>query len=765
MDLHTSPDMGVQINQQNQYNRDRDKIWNLNDRADPEDDRRIEEIAAQLSLDPIVCRVLYHRGYRDGDAMLSFFRQTEERMHDPFLLADLKPAIRRIQQAVSNGEKIAIYGDYDVDGVTSVSMLYLYLQELGADVCYYIPSRCKEGYGVSAGAIDRLCDEQQVRLIITVDTGITANEEVLYAKTRGVDMVITDHHECHAELPQAVAVVNPHRPDCAYPFKDLAGVGVVFKLLCGMEITYALEAGESAMTGVRSVCERFADLAAIGTIADVMPIIDENRLIVTFGLRMIAQTKRKGLAALIDASLPATKTIAGQSVPLSEEERATQRKKRINSGFIGFGIAPRINAAGRISNASRAVELLLAQTEEQAKKLALELCEINLRRQIEENRVAEEAYAMIEQNFNFADDRVIILDHDHWPQGIIGIVSSRITERYGLPSILISFDGAVHGGGPTPEDIGKGSGRSIKGLNLVEALAHCETELVRFGGHELAAGLSIQRNQINYFTTRMNQYARERLSDDDLTVHLDADCELTTADLTLSLAEQLEQMEPFGVANPVPQFILRDVIITRIIPMGSGKHTKLIVAKDGFSVVAVYFGMPTARFPFALHDRVDILFRLNINEYQNERTLQLFLQDVHTAQSYQNEQERMMARYREICAGDFFDDEEEQVIPTREDCAQLYTILRREYRQGHTAYSDRSLLTLLQELCPGRFHYAKLKFILRIFQELNICGVMEPQEGYYIFDIFFNPNKTSIDKSSILKKLRSQCRKKTEPTS
>ncbi len=746
---------------QKHIRRDRDKIWSLHDTGSPEDARTIAEIAEQLDLEPICCRVLYHRGYRSAEAMLAFLRQSEEKMHDPFLLSDIVPAVERIRRAVAGGEKIAIYGDYDVDGVTSVSMLYLYLKEQGADVCYYIPSRCKEGYGVSAGAIDYLADEEKISLMITVDTGITANDEVLYAQSRGIDTVITDHHECHAELPLAVAVVNPHRPDCPYPFKELAGVGVVFKLLCAMEITRCREAGQPAIEGVRRICEKYADLTAIGTIADVMPIVDENRLIVTLGLRMIANTHRKGLSALIDASLPTTKSVGGVSVPLSDAERASQRQKRINSGFIGFGIAPRINAAGRISNASRAVELMLAEDEEEAKALAMELCEINLQRQIEENRVAEQAYEMIEQNFDFENDRVIILDNDHWAQGIIGIVSSRITERYGLPSILISFDGAIKGPAPTPEDIGKGSGRSIKGMNLVEALAHCQGELVRFGGHELAAGLSIQRGSINYFTTLMNQYARERLSEDDLAVHLDADCELTVNDLTLSLAEQLNLLEPFGVANPVPQFVLRDVTLTRVIPMGNGKHTKLIVQKDGASIVAVYFGMSSARFPYRVNDRVDLLFRLNINEYQNERTLQLFVQDIHLSDAYLALQSGEKQRYDEICAGASFDEETEHILPSRDDCATLYTVLRREYRQGHAAYSERTLLNVVQEAAPGKFNYIKLKFILRIFQELNICGVMEPQQGYYIFDIYFTPNKTSIDKSSILRKLRSQCHKKT----
>ena len=550
----------------------RNKIWTELG-ADDAEAACVRKIADEVGILPLTARVLYNRGCHSPEQARAFLQMSDEKMHDPFLLCDIEKAVARIRRAVEQKERIAIYGDYDVDGVTSVSLLYLVLSGMGADVGYYIPSRTRDGYGVSCAAIDMLAKQRQVKLIVTVDTGITAVEETAYARERGIDMVITDHHECHAELPDACAVVNPHRPDCDYPFRELAGVGVVFKLLCAYEMTLCAERGEPVVEGVRRVCDAYADLVALGTIADVMPIVDENRIIVAYGLRKIAGNCRPGLSALIDATLPSTKMRGGFPVPLTPQERAEGRRKRINSGFIGFGIAPRINAAGRMSSASEAVELLLSDTEESARTLAQRLCEVNARRQVEENRVAEQAYRMIEETLDPENDRVIVLEDDTWPQGIVGIVASRVTERYGLPSILISFDGATRGY-PCADDIGKGSGRSVKGMNLVEALMACEPLLVRFGGHELAAGMSIQRGNIERFRRRINEYARQRLCDEELAVHLDADCEVEPGELTMELAQELNLLEPFGVSNPVPQFILRDMRVERVTPLGGGKHTK-----------------------------------------------------------------------------------------------------------------------------------------------------------------------------------------------
>ena len=405
----------------------------------------IQNIGDTLAISPILASLLYSRGYRTPEEARRFIRMESELLCDPFLLADIDKAILRIQKALHENERIVIYGDYDVDGVTAVSTLYLYLKSKGAVIDYYIPNRAGEGYGVSVGAINKLA-EKGVDLIITVDTGITAAEEVAYAKTLGIDTVVTDHHECRTALPEAVAVVNPHRPDCPYPFKELAGVGVVFKLICAFEERYT---GDSRRECVARMCQEYADLVAIGTIADVMPIKEENRLIVSYGLGRMEKARRVGISALMNA-------VTGQTEPSKSRYKS---EPKITSGYIGYTLAPRLNAAGRIRSASVAVELFLTNDPERAKAIAEELCEANRERQVEENRITAAAFEKIEREHDFERDPVIVLDDDGWHHGVSGIVSSRVTERYGLPSILVSFEG--NGEENSAADIGKGSGRSI----------------------------------------------------------------------------------------------------------------------------------------------------------------------------------------------------------------------------------------------------------------------------------------------------------------
>ena len=724
------------------------KKWALRYSAgDAKVDAEIAALSEQTGLSLIMSRLLYTRGYRTPKEVNAFFRQEEVCLHDPYLMCDVAPAVERVAAAIDRGEKIAIYGDYDVDGVTSVSLLYLYLTSYGADVGYYIPSRTKEGYGLSKPAIDTL-HARGVELMITVDTGITAIEEIEYARQLGIDTVVTDHHECRAELPQACAVVNPHRADDAYPFKELAGVGVIFKLVCAFEMAQCRRRGESEMDGVRRVCREYADLVAIGTIADVMPVVDENRLIVTLGLLMLENTSRLGLRALIEAA-------SGNKMG---EGSKYLKKRKINSSFIGFTIAPRMNAAGRVSSASIAVELLLSQNEDTARALAEELCDLNLQRQSEENRIAETAYRKIEKTMDAENNLVIVIDDDEWMQGIIGIVSSRITERYGLPSILISFDGSVNGS-PSPDDIGKGSGRSVKGMNLVEALTDSEELLVRFGGHELAAGLSIRRADIDAFRKKINRYAASCLDEDTLSISLEADCEVQIKDLTLNLAQQLASMEPFGISNPVPNFILCDARIRRIIPMGGGKHMRMILEKDGIEMTAVRFGVTAEDFSaFEVGELIDVLFQLNVNEYQGVTSVQMILQDVRCAKSEERTYLEQSLRYEELRAGASFD-ESESVLPSRDDIAVVFTALRREFRAGRSTFSMRHLLLLLENRGHGYIGYIKLKFIIRIMQELQICDVMEPQPDTYLFEFQYQPTKTSIEKSYILRRLKNQMRR------
>lgn len=711
--------------------------------GNPEADACVAQISRDAGVSELLSKLLYVRGYRSAQEAARFLRMETVLLHDPFLLTDMQLAVERVEQAIERREKIAIYGDYDVDGVTSVSLLYLYLSGLGADIGYYIPCRSTEGYGMSVSAMDRL-HGQGVSLIVTVDTGITATVETAYAASLGMDVVITDHHECRDELPRACAVVNPHRPGDRYPFRDLAGVGVVFKLVCALEMAHCRRNGIPETDGIRRVCMSYADLVAIGTVADVMPVTDENRLMISLGLRRMEESCRLGVEALLDAAS------AGK-------DRGKQKsRKKVTSTMIGFVIAPRMNAAGRISRASIAVELLLAEKREEADRLAEQLCELNAERQAEENRIAQSAYAKLEMLPPEARSCVLVLDDDSWHQGVIGIVSSRMTERYGMPSVLITYDGAT-GSMPTSADVGMGSGRSVKGLNLVEALGACEDLLVRYGGHELAAGLCIRRGDVAAFRERINRYAQERLTEDMRCIRLEADCELSVHELTLAHAEELDLLEPFGVSNPVPCFILRDARLVRIVPMGGGKHLRFILEKNGQAINAVWFGRSAADLPVEPSDSVDLFFQLNINEYQGNKSVQLIVQDMALSRCVCEQYEAQARRYGEICAGAEYG-EDEQVCPSREDVAAVYTYLRQEFRAGHTSFPIRRLMRAVRSPDGGSFGYIKLKFIIRILQELQICGVSEPVPDHFLFDIFY-PTKTNLENSSILRRLREQQKK------
>ncbi len=720
----------------------REKVWNeLYVFGNEQSDGIVRDMAEKLGRSRLFAVLLYNRGYRSAEDAERFLHFKEADFHDPYLLADMDKAVERVLLAVSRGEKICIYGDYDVDGVTSVSMLYLYLDSMGADVCMKIPKREGEGYGVSCAAVEALANEG-VKLIITVDTGITAGAEVEYAKTLGVDFVVTDHHECRNELPNACAVVNPHRPDCPYPFKELAGVGVVFKLVCACAMKKCREQGRAVVEGVRDACLTYADLTALGTIADVMPIVDENRLIVRIGLHRMEQSPRAGIKALIDVS---------SAKKVGEDNK----KRKINSNFIGFGLAPRINAAGRISDASIAVKMLLSTDEDEAYAYAEELCAINKRRQVEENRIAEQAYAMIEDIADLDKNPVIVLDSNEWQQGIIGIVSSKITEKYGLPSILISFDGSV-GLEESAFDDGKGSGRSIKGLNLVEALAHCEDLLVKYGGHELAAGLTVKRGNLDEFCCRINEYAREHLDEEAFKIKLDADCEISMADVSVKFAKELQYLEPYGTGNATPLFIMRNVTVRRVSTTRGGDHTRLLVEKDNITVSAMYFGKHPIELGFEAGDTVDLLFNIDINDYKDVVSAQMIVRDARLAEEYTAKMAEEKKRYAQIRGGERYL-AAENILPDREDCAKVYMLLRREYRSGNSLTDTKRVLRELNASDSKKINYVKLKYIFEILNELRICEISELDSDIYSFEVIFQANKTSIDKSAILKKLRSQC--------
>jgi len=699
-------------------------------------------ISANLGVTLPTAMLLCNRGCKTPDEARDFLSKKTEQLHDPFEMKDMDSAVDRILEAVETKEKIVIYGDYDVDGVTSVSSLYLFLKGLGADVSYYIPSRLGEGYGMSEASVRKLAESGK-HLIITVDTGITATAEARLVKELGMELIVTDHHECYSEIPDAVAVVNPKRPDCSYPFKELAGVGVVFKLLCALESV--IHGEQSLVQCVRRVARDYGDLVAIGTVADVMPIRDENRLIVSYGIALMEAEARPGLVELMEA----TRT---------DSSKYSGAKKKITAALIGYTIAPRINAAGRIRNASLAVDLFLAEDCEQAAPIARELCEINRERQNEENAIVDAAYAQITANHDFEKNPVIVLDNETWHHGIIGIVASRITERYNCPSILVSFEGNenVH----TPEnenwlqDVGKGSGRSVKGMNLVEALGECADLLEKFGGHELAAGLTIRRENLEAFKERINTYARECLKDIDCTPAIEAECELTHEEVTMEQVNELYYLEPFGVSNPVPVFYMDHLPITEMVAVGGGKHVRMTLKIGQQNVCAMAFRMGVSDIDAYPGDVVDILFTMDINEFQGNRTLQLIVKDIRlTSEIYEAEMtdrtlsDKLMVG--EECPLSI--SEQLRLIPTREECGIIYNQIRYDMTVHHHVYSLRAFRDKLKNKGHS-FSVGKLRLILQILDELHLID-MTLDDDIYVFERVPAAAKTNLENSPLYKRL------------
>ncbi len=722
-------------------NEKKEKNWLIKSANNSEYQASVDTIASALGISPVVAKLLYNRGYTDELSAKAFVYMESEMLLNPFKMKDVEQGIAAIRSAIERGEKITVYGDYDVDGVTSVCTLYLYLKSLGADVEYYIPNRTGEGYGVSTQAID-VIKANGSNIVITVDTGTTAVEEVEYAKSIGVNFIITDHHECRSDLPSALAVINPHRPDCEYPFKELAGVGVVFKLICAYEERIL---GKSRKEAAEKIFARYADLVAIGTIADVMPIKEENRIIVKYGLAMIENTDRIGLAALIEAASAK-----------NDAQRSVQRKKKtkITSGYIGYTLAPRINAAGRIKTASMAVELFLSDDRARAKEIAEELCRTNKERQAEENKIMQEAYKKIEE-YDIEKNPVIVLDADNWHHGVIGIVASRITEKYVRPAILVSFEGN-EGDTPSLEDMGKGSGRSIKGMNLVDALCHCSDHLVKFGGHELAAGLSVTRNELENFRRKINEYALANLCDNDMVHTVEADCELEFSDVNLALAKGIQLLEPYGVANPIPGFVLRGVTVNEIVGISEGKHTRFFFGNGKYHLSAMYFSVGPSALNIYVGDKVDILFNIDVNEWGGRENVQLIIRDIKHSVSLKDQIRLERQKFEEIKNGAPFASED-NVLPSREDFATVYKFLQSSVRSNIDVISHRDIISKLKQSDPGcNIGYVKLKIIIMVFKELNIINIEDVADEVYKFKLHYSTTKTKLDKSTLLRRLRSQ---------
>jgi single-stranded-DNA-specific exonuclease len=717
----------------------KNKIWVTREL----DEAAVLRIAAEIGCSKTLAALIYNRGFTEPSDAKEFLEKSQEILHDPFLFNGMDLACARIVRALNEGEKITIYGDYDVDGVTSVSILYLYLKSKGASVDYYIPSRKGEGYGVSSEAIDTLL-ARGTTLIITVDTGVTALNEVNYAQTLGIDVVVTDHHECTDELPNAVAVINPKRHDTTYPFANLAGVGVAFKLLCALEAT--LE-NISITDATRKVAYSYSDLAAIGTVADVMPVIDENRIIISLGLAIAEKTKNVGLRELIDVC----KNGEGKSV----KQRGT---KKISSGFVGFTVAPRINAAGRIAIADHAVQLFLETDTQRAKILAERLCEYNKERQHMENLIADEAYACVENGDEYKDKGILVLDGNTWNSGVIGIVSSRVSERYYLPSILITFE---DNDDPTsPEAIGKGSGRSVGGMNLVGALNYCSDLLEKYGGHELAAGLSIKRKNLPLFKERINEYAREYFKNVLPQNNLNIDYEIAFDELSLSLAREISHLEPYGVSNPTPVFASYGLTLTGITPVGMNRHLKLTLECEKKKINSMLFSKTPAELDLTWGDTVDIAYTIDINEFNGIESLQVNIKDIRLSQTTRELEARLDSEYCGVKSGETTLSADD-IIPSRDEFGYVYQYLQTSARYGKSYYRYLKLLDDISDYNKRRafdiepnYNYTKIKTIIKVFRELNVVSIDEIDDFSFEFKFLSSKIKTSLDKSNILKKLK-----------
>lgn len=569
---------------------DESKQWIINGIPEEKEyiiEEKVSKLSNKCEISPLLTKVFLSRGIEEEDYIKKFLNPSMDDLYDPFLLKDMEKAVDRIISAIRSKERIIIFGDYDVDGITSTSILYDFLSKCGANVGYYIPDRKEEGYGLSLGAIQKVI-EDGASLIVTVDCGITAFEEVKYIIDNHVDIIITDHHECKEELPKAYAMVNPCRHDCTYPFKELAGVGVVFKLVKALSIKLNLEDPSA----------NYIDLVALGTVADVVTLLDENRIIVKYGLEKIKNTSNKGLKALID--------ISGVN------------DKPITSYTIGFVLAPRLNAAGRIGDASRAVKLLITEDENEAIAISKELNEQNIQRQDTEQQILSDVLSKIESSVDLEKEKVIVVSGEGWHHGIIGIVASRVTESFYRPCILIAVE----------EGIGKASGRSIAGFNLFEALTHCANLLEKFGGHELAAGLTIKEENIEEFKKLINEYADNKLKDSDLIPKIKIDVEVTKEDISLDSVKELELLSPFGIGNPSPVFAYKNLMIENIRTVGNDKHIKLKFKDKDTCIDAIGFNKGHLVESYNERDVIDVACSVEINSWNNTESIQLNIKDL-----------------------------------------------------------------------------------------------------------------------------------------
>ncbi len=651
------------------------------------DNAQAEAYSDIFDIPVIVAKVLLNRGFTDAAEAKKFLDKDSGNFYSPQLLCDMDKAVKRIKEAIEKKEHVVVYGDYDVDGITSTALLVSFLRNQGINAQAYIPDRQNEGYGINKAAVKKIHDSGAT-LLISVDTGITAFEETQYAKELGCDVIITDHHECKAELPDAVAVINPKRMDSGYPFKDLAGVGVAFKLVCAASDKTEAE-----------LLDKYADLVALGTIADVVSLKGENRIIAARGLEKLSKNPNTGLAAVI-----ATLGL---------------RQKWNNCAVVSYSIAPRLNAAGRMSNAMIAVDLLLTEDPVEAQELAIKLDEENKNRQHEEKIIFDEAVEMI-NNIDIADKKVLVLAKRNWHHGIIGVVASRICEKYNKTCILISID----------DEWCKSSGRSVDGINLFDALSSCADILEKFGGHAYAAGFSIKEEYIEELDRRLNEFVRED-SESGKIPSLMIDSKITVNDINAATIRKTEVLAPYGAGNKVPIFALMGVKVVDVKTLSDGKHCRFLLESDRRLVEAIAFGAGSMASEFFPGDIVDVAGELNINLYNGQTRLQIILCGIR------------MAEKKAV-----------DILPDRQDFVDIY----KYYRQNDNVSEELSVLAgKFTDTFGRRIMRDKIINVLRVFKDLGILNyhklgdvvqvtVCQSEKG----------KKVSIDKSEEYQRIKKE---------
>ena len=656
-------------------------------------------LAAQQKEVGLLAGILAARGITDPTEALTLLAGEEE-LSDPMLLTDMDKACARILEAIDKEQTIVVYGDYDVDGVTATALLYQHLKGMGASVKCMLPSREGDGYGLSKNAIQSIHDKG-CQLIVTVDNGISALEEAEFAASLGVDLIVTDHHLPHDALPKAVAVVDPRRADDHSPFKGLCGAGVAFKLCAALDGCPPEE-----------MLDYCGDLAAVGTVADVMPLTGENRTLVKAGLKSLQQTDRPGISALLEE-------VGLEGKPITAEN-------------VSYAIAPRINAAGRMDNAVTALQLVLCEDEERAAELAHKLNEINVARQETEQEIVKAAQQQLDAEPAILEDRVILIWGRDWHPGVIGIVASRLVEKTGRPVIVVSVD--EHGEG-------KGSGRSVQGFNLHECIASCEDILLRFGGHAMAAGLSVREENLPELRRRLNEWAARECAvlftpplECDLSIHLDR--------ITVESVRRLEQLAPYGAENPTPVFVLEKAVIDGIFSVSDGKHCRLRLRQGNASIYAVWFGMPPEQLPYTMGDVVDAAVNLSVYESLRGAQLSGRILELHPA-GFGNAAAEQTALVQALRRGTPLSAEQKaRIAPERSDIITVYREL--QARRWHAE----DLQPLFAKL--GEENTGKILVAITALEQVGLIAVRE-RSGAKFWELVPAEGKKNLADAPILK--------------